>query len=147
MSMGDNLNAARRKCGLSEEELSLMLNVPERTVIEWEIGTKCPDANQLARLSDIFDMSLDTLVRGKIVVADKRGRKGEDDEMKEIRKSVGLVRKRIEDVMWSVLVIVYLIMGFGFHLWHPGWLIFIVGAAIESYLKYLETKSIEEMKD
>ncbi|WP_459129671.1 permease prefix domain 1-containing protein [Guggenheimella bovis] len=37
-------------------------------------------------------------------------------------------------VVWIVAVAVYLLLGFVFHLWHPGWIIFLIATAVTAVL-------------
>lgn len=42
-------------------------------------------------------------------------------------------RKAFEGNFWLVVTTIYLIMGFAFHLWHPGWMIFLVAPIFSSW--------------
>lgn len=53
----------RREKGLSQEQLSAMLNVSRQAVSKWEAGGSMPELEKLIALSDIFGVSVDYLVR------------------------------------------------------------------------------------
>ncbi|QQK08723.1 hypothetical protein [Miniphocaeibacter halophilus] len=47
------------------------------------------------------------------------------------KKSLGL----FEDIMWIVIVIIYLYLGFFKGLWHPGWIVFLIGTIMSIIIK------------
>ena len=59
----------RKQKGFSQEELANRVNVSRQTVSKWEIGDSTPDMEKLIALSDLFEISLDELMTGKIPVA------------------------------------------------------------------------------
>lgn len=50
----------RKEFGLTQLELAHKLGVTNRTVSRWEKGTSIPDIHSLKRLSEIFNVSMDT---------------------------------------------------------------------------------------
>lgn len=48
----------------------------------------------------------------------------------------------LETAFWLIIVAVYLYMGFVKGLWHPGWIIFIIGAAISNLIHGFRDKKI-----
>lgn len=55
----------RKKAMLSQEELASKLGVSRQAVSKWETGESIPDMNNLAALAEIFDVSLDWLIKGE----------------------------------------------------------------------------------
>ena len=66
MEFNNKLYELRKQKGLSQEELANKLNVSRQTVSKWELGDSTPDMEKLIVLSDLFEISLDELVLGKI---------------------------------------------------------------------------------
>lgn len=62
----DNLKRLRTKNGISQEELSIRLNVVRQTVSKWENGLSVPDADMLMRIADVFDVPVSELLGTKI---------------------------------------------------------------------------------
>lgn len=69
MEFNNRLYELRKQKGFSQEELANRVNVSRQTVSKWEIGDSTPDMEKLIALSDLFEISLDGLMTGKIPVA------------------------------------------------------------------------------
>ncbi len=52
----------RRKRGITQSELANLCSVHQTAVSQWENGRTLPDKQMLITLSDIFDVSIDTLI-------------------------------------------------------------------------------------
>lgn len=63
MNMGHQIKAIRKQHHLTQDELSLRLNVSRAAVSAWEVGRNCPDLSILVTISDTFNISLDKLLR------------------------------------------------------------------------------------
>ena len=66
MEFNNKLYELRKKRGYSQEELANRLNVSRQTVSKWEVGESTPDMEKLVAISDLFEMSLDELVKDKV---------------------------------------------------------------------------------
>lgn len=66
MEFSSKLYELRKTKGLSQEELANKLNVSRQTVSKWELGDSTPDMEKLTAISDLFEISLDELVLGKV---------------------------------------------------------------------------------
>ena len=62
MHLGNNLFHARRKSGLSQEEVAGRLGVSRQTISKWELDETLPDIRQSKRLADLYGVSLDELI-------------------------------------------------------------------------------------
>ena len=65
MEFNNKLYELRKQKGFSQEELAGRLNVSRQTVSKWEIGESTPDMEKLVAISDLFEISLDELVKGE----------------------------------------------------------------------------------
>lgn len=63
MSLSEKILSLRTALGLSQEELAEKLEVSRQSVSKWETGQSVPDLDKLIRLSDLFGISVDQLVR------------------------------------------------------------------------------------
>lgn len=51
---------------LSQEDLAERVYVTRQTISNWETGKSYPDIHSLLLLSSLFDVSLDTLIKGDL---------------------------------------------------------------------------------
>ncbi|MEG2106739.1 MAG: helix-turn-helix transcriptional regulator, partial [Clostridia bacterium] len=58
----ENIKAIRKSKGLSQEELGIKLNVVRQTISKWEQGLSVPDSEMLISISDVFEISVSTLL-------------------------------------------------------------------------------------
>lgn len=63
---GENIKILRNKNGWTQEQLANELYVTRQTVSAWENRVSCPDINVLAKIHEIFDVSTDELIFGKM---------------------------------------------------------------------------------
>lgn len=62
MQLGNNLFNARKKSGLSQEEVAEKLGVTRQTVSKWETDETLPDIRQAKRMALLCNLSLDELI-------------------------------------------------------------------------------------
>ena len=60
--LSDNIRAARKARGLSQEELAARLNVVRQTISKWEQGLSVPDADLLIGLSEALETPVSALL-------------------------------------------------------------------------------------
>jgi len=65
MEFNNKLYELRKQKGFSQEELANRLNVSRQTISKWEVGDSTPDMEKLVAISDLFEVSLDELVKGE----------------------------------------------------------------------------------
>ena len=63
MTIGEKIQRLRKARGLSQEALARMMYVTRQTISKWELGQSAPDLALIARLSDIFQVSADYLIK------------------------------------------------------------------------------------
>ena len=64
MIIGQKLKEARARAGLSQEAVSEKIHVSRQTVSNWETEKTYPDVISLVKLSDLYGVSLDELLKG-----------------------------------------------------------------------------------
>ena len=62
MALGQNILEARKKSGLSQEQLGEKVNVTRQTISNWELGETSPNPEQLKLLSKELNISIDELL-------------------------------------------------------------------------------------
>lgn len=68
MNISSQIRKYRNQLEYSQEELAHKLYVSRQTISNWENGHSYPDIQTLLMLSVLFDVSLDTLVKGDIEI-------------------------------------------------------------------------------
>lgn len=63
MELSKNLKKARENVGLSQTEVAEKLNISRQAISKWENGWTSPDIDNLVILSDLYDVSLDELIK------------------------------------------------------------------------------------
>ena len=66
MIFADKLIALRKKAGWSQEELAQQLNVSRQSVSKWEGAQSVPDLDKIVRLSRVFGVSTDYLLKDEL---------------------------------------------------------------------------------
>ena len=63
MILSEKIIILRKKLGLSQEELAEQLGVSRQSVSKWELGAAIPDLDKVLRLSQLFGVSTDYLLK------------------------------------------------------------------------------------
>ena len=66
MIFADKLILLRKKAGWSQEELAEQMNVTRQSVSKWEGAQSVPDLDKMIRLSELFGVSTDYLLKDEI---------------------------------------------------------------------------------
>lgn len=65
MKFSEKLQSLRKGKGLSQEKLAELLDVSRQAVSKWESGQTYPEIEKLIVLCDLFEITLDELVRDR----------------------------------------------------------------------------------
>lgn len=60
---GNNLKLYRKKLGYTQEQIAELIGVSRQALAKWERGESLPDIDNVIALADLFDVSVDSLVR------------------------------------------------------------------------------------
>ena len=91
MTLGNSLSAARKKSGMSQEEVAERLGVSRQTISKWETDETLPDIRQSKILASLYRLSLDELICF-------------DAELQEIRRTIDSSSpERDREVDWTAL--------------------------------------------
>jgi transcriptional regulator with XRE-family HTH domain len=71
----EKLKTYRTEHGLTQDDVAASLYVSRQTISKWENGVNEPDIHTILRLSDIYSVTLDDLLRGDEIVIQKLARK------------------------------------------------------------------------
>ena len=105
----DNIKTLRKQKGLSQEELSIKLNVVRQTVSKWEQGLSVPDAEMLISISEVFETPVSTLL-GETILEES------PDSLKEISQKLEIIKLQLAQkreskrLFWHYFFIVFSII-------------------------------------
>lgn len=117
------LRELRESHDLTEEDLAARLGVTADTVTAWEHATAAPSADHLLSLASLYGVTVDSLLR--------RPLPGADDIDPNNPLPNGSFFDHVRDQRRKAfpypvaVAFAYLLLGFVFNLWHPGWIIFL----------------------
>lgn len=97
MEVGNQIKKYRQSINLTQEELAEKIYVTRQTVSNWENGKNYPDLNSLIMLCDLFNISLDILVKGDVIEMKKQV---VQDDVRKFKR---------DTVIFTVLMIVTLL--------------------------------------
>ena len=63
VTVGKNIMRLRRMKNMTQLDLAEKLNYSDKSISKWEQGNGMPDVRILVRLAELFNVSLDDLVR------------------------------------------------------------------------------------
>lgn len=79
MELGKQIKKYRSELGLSQETLADRIYVSRQTISNWENDKNYPDINSLLRLSEVFQVSIDNLIKGDVEKMKERIKFTEED--------------------------------------------------------------------
>ena len=96
MNFGEILQTKRKEKGFTQEELAHQLLVSSKTISNWETNKTTPDIDNVIRISQLFDISLNQLLLEG------------SDMVKNIKKNAELRESKIYLVTSSITNLVFL---------------------------------------
>lgn len=103
MTLGDKLSKLRKENNYTQEQLADVLGVSRQAISKWESNTTYPETDKLIRMSELFDCSLDYLLKDKV----------ETDNATQTDDIVVFFRKRFHEKKSEKTLL-------GMPLWHIG---------------------------
>lgn len=98
MKIGDKLKEARLKNNMTQEEVAGKIFVSRQSISNWENNKTYPDIGNVIALSDLYEISLDELL------------KGSDSFMKHLEESTDLVKSNKKLIGIIILALLTMII-------------------------------------
>ena len=98
MKIGDKLKNARLKKSMTQEEVAEKLFVSRQSISNWENNKTYPDIGNVIALSDLYQISLDELL------------KGSDNFMKHLEESTDIVESNKKLIFIIVIALIAMIV-------------------------------------
>jgi transcriptional regulator with XRE-family HTH domain len=120
LNIGEKLKQARMDANMTQEALAEMLSVSRQTISNWENGRSYPDIASIIVLSDVYGMTLDSLL------------KGDDEMIKHIKESTDTVKSNKQVIKSLIALAVFFVFAYVFTAYRfvPVPRIFILGVII-----------------
>lgn len=132
MELGTHLKTHRARLGLSQEALADLVYVSRQTISNWETEKSYPDIHSLLLLSNVFQVSLDQLIKGDV------------EQMKEEIKKSEIDRFNRWGNLFSVLLVAVLVSAMPLFLL-LGWAGVVIWAALTA-VTLLAALKVERIK-
>lgn len=71
MEIGNRIKSLRARAGMSQEDLAGRIYVSRQTISSWENDKTYPDVQSLLLLSEIFDVTVDSLIKEDVMTMTK----------------------------------------------------------------------------
>ena len=84
MILADKIIELRKKSGWSQEELAEKLEVSRQSVSKWESAQSIPDMNRILKMSDLFGVTTDFLLKDDIEMPDRNPAPEVDRNLKTV---------------------------------------------------------------
>ena len=110
----DNLKTLRKNKGLSQEELSIKLNVVRQTISKWETGLSVPDAEMLVTISELFETPVSEILGESIEEKETNDLKVISEKLEVINEqlSISQKQKRKRNFIFWIIADIFVILLF-----------------------------------
>ena len=102
----DNLKTLRKNKGLSQEELSIKLNVVRQTISKWETGLSVPDAEMLVTISELFETPVSEILGESIEEKETNDLKVISEKLEVINEQISSIQKQKKKRTITALIII-----------------------------------------
>lgn len=103
MRIADKIKNARIQKGHTQEQVAENLLVSRQTISNWENGKSLPDIISIIKMSELYELSLDEMMKGDKAL------------LKKVERDVGAVKaeKKLIKFAWISIVIAIILMILG----------------------------------
>ena len=122
MELSKQIKNYRSKKALSQDELAEKVFVSRQTISNWENDKSYPDVGSLILLSEVFEISLDQLIKGDI---NKMKLQIQKEDQKQFGRLSTVFTICLIAVVFTPIPLVHFLSNIGFAIW-----IVILGAAV-----------------
>lgn len=105
MELGSQIKKHRNGLSLSQDELAEKMYVSRQTISNWENDKNYPDVKSLLLLSEVFQTSIDNLIKGDVEI------------MKEVIKKEEIEKMNRYGIIYTLLLIVTVVSAVPLFIW------------------------------
>ena len=143
MKIEMQLKDARVQAGLTQEQVAENVMVSRQTISNWENGTSLPDIVSIMKLSDLYQISIDELLKG-----DQRMKmKIEKDANKAKEVERVLIATAVITVVFGLIYAISIFTGGAFREFCEGaklWVMMAIGMACAVTLLSIHNRDAEQ---
>lgn len=141
IKQGEYLKQLRNENGLSQEQLAEKIGLSRQSISKWEQGLSTPDVDNFVKLSEMYNVPIEALLKGEPVKAaekitnenypNEQNSNPERETNKDSEKAAPKKEKKKRGWLFPaypvITVIVYALIGilFGGRGWAVGWIVFL----------------------
>lgn len=108
MDIGSKIKQARIHANLTQEQAASALGISRQTISNWENSKTYPDIISVVKMSDLYAVSLDLLLKGETPASDYLDYLGESTDTVQSRRSLSLLLLVLTYLaIWSLSLIVF----------------------------------------
>ena len=134
MEVGNTIRSLRTAKGMSQEELAEKVYVSRQTISNWENDKSYPDVQSLAIVAELFETTIDSLVKGDLPMIETRIAEAEVQTIKR------------NTMLYAVLLVVsVVVMAISFA--HENWLALTTGAIVYAIAMYFASMVEQDKKN
>lgn len=131
MKFNEKIIMLRKNKNLSQEDLGNELGVARQTISKWELGETTPEMDKLIKMSEIFEITLDDLIKDTEPNIDKN-----NDNNTNTQKLAGLVIKILKGIGIFIIIVFAITV-----------IMMIMGLVSYNNMKYDSKEVVEEIKE
>ena len=134
MELGKQIKKHRNELEISQEKLAEKIYVSRQSVSNWENDKNYPDINSLIRLSEVFHVSLDILIKGDV---EKMKKEISEKDRKDFDKMSTIFTILLGLLILTPIPLLYFGGKVGIVLW-------VILAVVSMYVAFLAEKKKKE---
>lgn len=143
MELGKQIRKYRNEMSLSQDGLAERIFVSRQTISNWENDKSYPDVNSLLLLSQVFETSLDNLIKGDIDVMKKKIQKEDQKSFEKLSNVFGIL---LALVILSPVALVHYLGDAGIVIWVAlTGITFYVAVKVEKKKKEFDIQTYREI--
>ena len=131
MKFNEKIIMLRKNKNLSQEDLGNELGVERQTISKWELGETTPEMDKLIKMSEIFEITLDDLIKDTEPNIDKNNANNTNTQ-----KLAGLVIKILKGIGIFIIIVFAITV-----------IMMIMGLVSYNNMKYDSKEVVEEIKE
>lgn len=91
MELGKQIKKYRNELALSQDALAEKIYVSRQTISNWENDKSYPDVNSLVLLSEVFNVSIDNLIKGDVEIMKEQVNAEDKRELEKLGQVFGIL--------------------------------------------------------